>query len=410
MITEKSIFQTMKVVADEAILSDGSDGRGKGSLKLVVRRSAGGSVSATWYANWKRAGRRQKKAMGRFPDMSLREARHEFAEVYQPQIEAGADVGAAVAAELPTVERLFAGYVQDMRDRGRRSVFEVERALAEACAFFGADKLAADIEPGDVSALLARVHSRGAKVQADRLRAYLSAAFQWGIKAEHDYKSANRRSWGLKENPVAKVPRDTTATNQGERNLSSTELATFWTGCDAFSLEVSTLLRLIVCCGQRVRETLRAKGADFDLESGTWSLPRDTTKGKRAHVVPLPERAVPLVRALIERHGDGPLFPAAKSGRAKSDRSTYHIGEASVSRAVASWCKDSAFPHFTPRDLRRTWKSRTADAGIERFMRDLIQQHAQSGDTGSRFYDRADYLPQMREAMGKWDAWLSTTL
>ncbi|WNL50865.1 integrase [Xanthomonas phage Murka] len=56
--------------------------------------------------------------------------------------------------------------------------------------------------------------------------------------------------------------------------------------------------------------------------------------------------------------------------------------------------------------MRRTWKSRTHDAGISRETRDLIQQHAKN-DTGSKSYDRADYLPQMREAMSKWADWLS---
>ena len=49
------------------------------------------------------------------------------------------------------------------------------------------------------------------------------------------------------------------------------------------------------------------------------------------------------------------------------------------------------------------------DAGIDRFTRDLIQQHAKN-DTGSKNYDRADYLPQMQEAMGKWSAWLTAVL
>jgi hypothetical protein len=43
-------------------------------------------------------------------------------------------------------------------------------------------------------------------------------------------------------------------------------------------------------------------------------------------------------------------------------------------------------------------------AGVDRFTRDLIQQHAR-GDTGGKHYDHADYLPQMREAMKKWEKW-----
>lgn len=50
-----------------------------------------------------------------------------------------------------------------------------------------------------------------------------------------------------------------------------------------------------------------------------------------------------------------------------------------------------------------------ADAGLDRFTRDLIQQHAKT-DTGSKHYDRADYLPLVTDAMKRWDAWLASIL
>lgn len=80
-----------------------------------------------------------------------------------------------------------------------------------------------------------------------------------------------------------------------------------------------------------------------------------------------------------------------------------------INRAIGRWLKGQSMPHFQTRDLRRTWKSRAADAGVDRFTRDLIQQHAM-GDTGSRHYDRADYLQQMRAAMTKWSDWLTVCL
>lgn len=82
-----------------------------------------------------------------------------------------------------------------------------------------------------------------------------------------------------------------------------------------------------------------------------------------------------------------------------------------LNRAIRRWtdCDDVDVGRFQTRDLRRTWKTRTADAGIDRFTRDLIQQHAQ-GDTGSRHYDRADYLPLMRAAMERWGHWLDAAI
>lgn len=80
-----------------------------------------------------------------------------------------------------------------------------------------------------------------------------------------------------------------------------------------------------------------------------------------------------------------------------------------VNRALTRWLSSEVVTHFQTRDLRRTWKSRAADAGVDRFTRDLIQQHSM-GDTGSRHYDRADYGRQMREAMDKWQDWLAAAI
>jgi integrase len=172
---------------------------------------------------------------------------------------------------------------------------------------------------------------------------------------------------------------------------------------DRFSLEVSSLVKLIICCGQRVRETLRADGADIDLKTATWTMPAHKTKGGKPHSLPLPPQAVAIFRELIEHHGQGPLFPA------RAGATTPYIADTSVNQATKRWYASAGVPAFIPRDLRRTWKSRTADAGIDRFTRDLIQQHAQS-DTGSKHYDRADYLPQMRAAMDKWADWLDANV
>ena len=66
-------------------------------------------------------------------------------------------------------------------------------------------------------------------------------------------------------------------------------------------------------------------------------------------------------------------------------------------------------PPFQTRDLRRSWTSRAGETEMDTSIRDLIQQHAQTG-TASKHYDRAQYLPKMRKAMDIWEAWLDTAL
>lgn len=404
MLTPTEITKAMKTATAEVVLNDTSEGRGSGGLKLRIRPTASG-VTATWLAAWKQGGRRAFKQLGRFPDMTLAQAREAYRAEVAPLLLAGKNPRTAVAAGgRPTVAAMFQGYVDSMRAKGRASAGEVERmllvAVYNAADAIGRDRLAGTVDGADVAAYVARFFHQGNRGAADKARTYVSAAFGWAMKSANDYTNPNRRDWGVKANPAAAVQRDSGAIGRRDRNLTAEELRTLWHAArpDApgFSMESAACIRVLIACGQRVMETLRMDGAEIDLQAATWTMPAAKTKGgKRPHTIPLPACVLPTLAQLVERHGAGPLFPGRQGER---------MHHSSVQQTIDRW-NAGRLAHFQTRDLRRTWKSRTADAGVDRFTRDLIQQHAQ-GDTGSRHYDRADYLPQMRAAMERWDAWL----
>lgn len=408
MITEAKIKAAMKSVVDEVVLNDGSAGRGAGSLLLVIRRRTGGDVSAAWFARVKRGGRRMKRAVGAYPELNLAAARRRLDDAV-----AGIASGSAVTGEAPTLAAMFAAYVDNLRDKGRASAGEVERALIRspesAAAVLGRERAPGTVTPADVVAFVSRAYGRGHRGAADKGRAYLSAAFGWAMKAANDYTAKGRRDWGVTSNPAADVKRDAGATNTRERNLAADELRALWAatapGAAGFDLATAAAVRALICCGQRVQETLRMHWVEVDLDAGVWTMPAPKTKGKkRPHSVPLPPQAVDVLRQLRAlAEFDGPVFPAFGPGG--------HLSHRSVHQALARWLARPGCPvrAFQPRDLRRTWKSRAHDAGVDRFTRDLIQQHAK-GDTGSRNYDRAEYLPQMREAMARWGEWLAANV
>lgn len=411
MLTDTEIRRAIRGATTDKTLNDHTAGRGAGSLRLRIRPGIGGA-SATWLAFWKRDGERAMKPLGRYPATSAAEARRIYRDDVVPVLLAGKDPRVTVAqAERPTVGRLFQAYADHMRAIGRESAGEVERLLLlaknNAADALGRNRLAAQIEPGDVVGYLAKFHQRGRAGAADKARSYIQSAYNWALKAAHDYTVQDRQDWGVKANPVAVVARDREATTQRERNLSAAELAVLWRaatpGQNGFTLETAGVIRLLIATGQRVQEVLRLDGAELDLPGKLWAMPREKTKLRlRPHAVPLPAQVLPVLAALVERHGAGPLFPARKgSARARMDHR-------SVKQAIDRWLalEGVTAAQFQTRDLRRTWKSRTGEIGISREMRDLIQQHAKH-DTGSLHYDRADYLPQMRDAMGRWEAWLS---
>lgn len=310
-----------------------------------------------------------------------------------------------------TVENMFKGYIAHMVEKCRASAPEVERVLLHA-KYNAADSLgrareASEVTPLEVVEFVSKFYLRGHRGAADKARSYIASAYNWAITSANDYTVKNRQDWGINRNPAADVAKDQGATNARDRNLSAVEIKSLWEASfsEGFSFEVGACVRLLISCGQRVQETLRIEGVDIDLEAKVWKMPAHKTKGrKHSHSIPLPAVIIPTIRKLIEKHGSGHLFPS----RTGSQEATIH--HRSINQSIKRWNEaNEAAEAFQTRDLRRTWKSRTHDAGIERFMRDLIQQHAKN-DTGSKNYDRADYLPEMTAAMTKWSAWLGVVL
>ncbi len=94
-------------------------------------------------------------------------------------------------------------------------------------------------------------------------------------------------------------------------------------------------------------------------------------------------------------------------GRYKTDES---IHKTSLGHSLKKIQKQNPnYPVFTLRDLRRTVKTRMGELGINKSIRDIIQNHALN-DVSSKHYDRWDYMPEKREALEKWSHYLECKL
>jgi integrase len=96
------------------------------------------------------------------------------------------------------------------------------------------------------------------------VRAYLRAAFAYGLQAEHSYtpQDAGAR-WGIASNPVAAIPVAEGISNARDRFLTPAEVRKFWTWLEAFDVEskFAPALRLMLATGQRSEEILRITSA-----------------------------------------------------------------------------------------------------------------------------------------------------
>lgn len=414
-ITNAAILAALKrtQTSGKAVTLKDTGPRGGGRLALQVRPGAT-MPTAEWYAVYYRQERRQQLKLGTYPALSLAAAREAFRRDYEPIIAAGLDPRAArqeaalQRRQAGTVEVLFRAYIEHIKALGLRSWPEYERALLtlsyNAADGLGRNRLACDIQPAEVAAHLGTIYRRGARSHADHVRSYMHAAFEWGLRADHDYRqhhAAEAFRWGLKMNPVSAVPRDTEASQAGERTLSPDELRAFWRWLEGRHCHASAVLRLQIVTGQRVQMLCLLGPRHFNATEELIEWPAEEMKNRTPHVLPLPRLAV-FILAGLQANFAGRYFPQPRN----PERWVTHF---TVSDLCRAYCAEAGIEPFTPRDIRRTWKTLTGLAGIDKEMRDRLQHHAMR-DVGSRHYDRYSYLREKRQAMAIWSDWLDALI
>jgi integrase len=412
MITDKQIQKAMREAPASGKgsieLKDPGE-RGAGRLAIVIRPMAG-RVAAEWYAVYYRGGKRVTAKLGSYPTMPVVEARAKFQTDYAPGISSGENPSAKLrkVSARGTVSELFTAYVEHLEARGARSAGLVKFLLLSPTSgmakSIGAGRQAGSVTPDEIVPHLAKIHGRGAKVHANVVRSYTSAAYNFGMRSEHSFTRANTDvRWGIKVNPVTAIPADMSAGRVGDRFLSPVEFRIVWLWLADYQSEslIASAIMLKMATGQRSEEVLRISESGYDRQKAmaTW----EKTKNGLPHSIPLPHQATAILDTLPS-NGHGWFFP-------RQGKPTMPAGHPSISKVIVKFLTQHPdFARFNARDLRRTWKTLAGDAGIPKEMRDRLQNHAQRGDVSSRHYDRYDYLPERRAAMAKWAAYLDLVI
>jgi len=314
---------------------------------------------------------------------------------------------------------LFSDYIDSRRATVRESqIAELERVqrveLEEANTEIAAMK-ARDVRPGHIRQILLPIWDRGSKGMADKVRAYLHAAYQYGLTAEHSLSRTSRKSFALEMNPVALLPKEHKAQAQ-TRVLNDTELKHFWetiTLADEVGPVMARLFKFVIATGgQRIDQVAREPWTSYDSEKKTLRLIDAKGRGgvRRVHLIPLSERAIEILEEVA------PLTGAREYIWTTTGKKP--IATTSPSHAVRDWLDskhgkigDEQIPHFTPRDLRRTCAQLMQRHGVEDRLSDILQSHGQTGVVGEHYRNNPEaYLPAKRQALEAFDAALNKVL
>lgn len=316
-------------------------------------------------------------------------------------------------------EELFREYIEGRRGKVRDDqVREYERILKVDLLDAHPQVLAlraSEIRPQHIRQVLETIWNRGATRQADKVRSFLRAAFQYGMTAEHSLGRSSSKNYSIDSNPVDAVLVPSTS-KPGTRALSDTELKHFWstiTETDGIGPVISRLFQFVIALGgQRIEQVAREPWSSYDKEKRLLRVVDRKGRGEieRVHLVPLTDRAIELLEQ-IEPITGGFEWPWSSYGKTP-------FATTSFSHAIRDWLaskhgkiNDEQIPHFTPRDLRRTCAQLMQRYGVENQISDLLQSHGQTGVVGQHYRNNPEaYLPEKLKAMAGFEAALSKVL
>lgn len=160
-------------------------------------------------------------------------------------------------------------------------------------------------------------------------------------------------------------------------------------------------IRLLLGTGVRGTELFTAKWIDVHLEEGRWHIP-DSKTGP-AMDVPLAPALVGWFKELKQFSGRSDyVLPARARSRAERHGGDMHVGKDTVRESIDYWIRQyqPKVRRFTPHDLRSTMKSHMRALGVPRDISEMCLNHKLGGVEG--IYDQHTYYVERRDALSTW--------
>lgn len=364
-----------------------NDGKG---LYLYINTSGG----KLWRFDFSHNGKRKTLSIGKYPTISLVEAR-QAAENARRLLVSGQDPSEAKqqekrerqAAALNTFEAIARRWHSDNLIRWK------ENHAARVLRYFETDVFPVigempiqEIRVSDIKTVLDGVMTRGVNNTAEKIREWTGAIFDYAVMLEV-----------VETNPAYSLRKYIPAKQTDHRPaLPREELTEFFRRLILAEIEPQNRIALILNMLTFLRSTELRGGQwnEIDFDAAIWTVParrmkHEKTAPKPPHAVPLADWTLELLAELKELTGNTPfLFPS----RTKTDG---FISDATISRIIERMGYKG---RVTPHGFRSLASSVLNEQG---FNPDAIERqlaHIENNKIRAA-YNRADYLNERKEFM-----------
>lgn len=334
------------------------------------------SGTKSWFIMRRFNGRMLRITFGRYPEISLANARLKVPEVLREM----ADGRTQGQRKTDLFKIVLEEWLK--KDQAKnKSVHQVKMAMyLHALPALG-NMSVTSITKRDVNKMIDKVVDAGSPVAANRILAYTKRFFSWC--KERDI---------LDQSPVEaiKLP---SKENDRDRVLNLGEIKSFWISCDKMGYPWGPVFQLLLLTGARLKEVSQASWSEISISDRTLDLPGSRTKNERAHQIQLSVQTLKILLSLPKVEGQDFLF--------STNGKTPVSGFSKVKKRLDILC---GVTNWRFHDLRRSFATHSSEKlSVSPVIVDKILNHRTGQVRGvTAVYQRGEYLAERREALQKW--------
>ena len=343
----------------------------------------------SWHYRYSLAGKQERLVIGRYPDLSLKDAR-------QIRDESASLVAKGISPKQDKAKPkgiLFKDYgeryLKEVIKKDRKDPYNMVLCLSNDIYPMMGHIPLDQISIEDVRRTIWRKKEQGYDAAANQVRGLLKRMFDYAM------------TLGLVPyNPVLAIPsRHVHKAKPRDRYLSTSEIRTYYTTLLNSRIYRPRKLGLLLSLLTLVRksELLRAKWEHIDFDSRIWLIPETKADSATGHsremVVYMSDQVMDIFKELKAIAGNEPfVFVGRKSGT--------HISHNAFNTAQKAALALTDLPPFTVHDLRRTASTHLNEQGFNSDAIEACLNHTAKGVRG--VYNKAKYEKERTEMMQKW--------
>ncbi len=364
-----------------------SDGRG---LYLLV--TAGGSKY--WRFDFSFTGKRKTMSLGVYPDVSLRKvrARHQdartlLADGINPMQEKRRVKQRKDIMEASTFKAVSLELVKQKSSKlSPKYVKTIETRLSTYIFPFIGELPISEITAPDLLNALRRIETTGKLETCNRIKRLCGEVFRYGIATGRcDRDPAADLKGALATGKVKHMATITTPK----------DIAALLRAIDGYSghFVTQSALQFIPLVFVRPGELRHAEWSEVDFSGKVWRIPAEKMKMKSAHIVPLSNQAIRILKSIYQLTGQGKyIFPSMRTDIRPMSENTIN---AALRRL--GYSKDEMTGH----GFRAMASTNLNEQG---WSPDVIERqlaHAEKNSVRAA-YNHAEYLPERKKMMQAW--------